>query len=239
MTPWPAAYLPCPPLSPGVYSNLCPLSHWCYLTTSSSVTAFSFCLQYFPASRSFPKRWLFASGGQNTEASGSTSVLPMNIQGWFPSGLAGLISLLSKELSRLFSSTSLKASILRWSVFFMVQLSHLYMTMGKTITLTILTFVGKVIPLLFNTLSRVFIAFLPSSKGLLISWLQSPSAVILEPKKIKYVTVSIVSPSICHEVMGLDAMILIFWMLSFKQTFSLSTFILIKRLFSSFFAFCH
>ena len=92
----------------------------------------------------------------------------------------------------------------------MVQLSHLYMTTGKTITLTILTFVSKVIPLLFNRQSRFFIAFLLRSKGFLISWLQSPSAVILESKKIKSVTVSIVSPSICHEVMGLDAMILIF-----------------------------
>ena len=168
MTPWPAAYLPCPPLSPGVYSNLCPLSHWCYLTTSSSVTAFSFCLQYFPASRSFPKRWLFASGGQNTEASGSTSVLPMNIQGWFPLGFADLIFLLSKGLSRVFSSTSLKASVHWHSAFFMVQLSHLYMTMGKTITLTILTFVGKVIPLLFNTLSKYVTAFCQRSRHLLI-----------------------------------------------------------------------
>jgi len=113
-------------------------------------------------------------------------------------------------LKALFQHHSSKASILWWSVFFMVQLSHLYMTTGKTITLTILTFVSKVIPLLFNTQSRFFIAFLLRSKGFLISWLQSPSAVILESKKIKSVTVSIVSPSICHEVMGLDAMILIF-----------------------------
>ena len=107
------------------------------------------------------------------------------------------------------------------------------MTTGKTITLTRWTFVGKVMSLLFNMLSRLVIAFLPRSKCLLISWLQSPSAVILEPKKIKFVTVSIVSPSICHEVMGLDAMILVFWMLSFKPAFSLSSFTFIKRLFSS------
>ena len=93
----------------------------------------------------------------------------------------------------------------------MVQLSHLHMTTGKTIALTRWTFVGKVISLLslFNVLSRFVIAFLPSSKRLLISWLQSPSAVILEPKKINSVTVCIVSPSICHEVMGPDAMILV------------------------------
>ena len=104
------------------------------------------------------------------------------------------------------------------------------MTTGKTIALTIWTFVSKVMSLLFNTLLRFGIAFLPRSKRLLISWLQSPSAVILEPKKIKYV---IVSPSICHEVMGPDAMILVFWMLSFKTAFSLSSFTYIKQLFSS------
>ena len=92
----------------------------------------------------------------------------------------------------------------------MVQLSHPYMTTGKTIALTRWTFVCKVIYLLFNTLSRFIIAFLPRSKHLLISWLQSPSVVILEPKKIKSVIVSIVSQSLCHEVMGPDAMILVF-----------------------------
>ena len=92
----------------------------------------------------------------------------------------------------------------------MVQLSHLYMTTGKTIPLTIWTFVSKVMSLLFNMLSRLVIAFLPRSKCLLISWLQSPSAETLEPPKIKSLAVSIVSPSICHEVMGLDAMILVF-----------------------------
>ena len=103
-----------------------------------------------------------------------------------------------------------KASILRCSAFFMVQLSHPYMTNGKTIALTRQNFVGKVIFLLFNMLSRLVINFLPKSKCLLISWPQSASAVILEPKKIKSVTVSIVSPAICHEVMGLDVMILVF-----------------------------
>ena len=103
------------------------------------------------------------------------------------------------------------------------------MTTGKTIALTRRTFVGKVMSLLFNTLSRLVITFLPRSNRLLISWLQSPSAVILEPRKIKLATVS---PSICHKVMGPDAMILVFWMLSFKPTFSPSSLTFIKRLFS-------
>ena len=114
----------------------------------------------------------------------------------------------------------------------MVQLSHLYMTTGKTISLTIWTFVGKVMSLLFNTLSRLVIVFLQGA-SVLISWLQSPSAVILEPKKIKSLTVTIVSPSICYEMMRADAMIFIFWILSFKPTFSLSSFTFIKRLLSS------
>ena len=105
---------------------------------------------------------------------------------------------------------SSKASILRYSAFFSVELSHPYMTTGKTIALTRWTFVDKVMSLLFNMLSRLVIAFLPRSKHLLISSLQSPSAVILEPKKIKSLIVSIVSPSICHEVMGPDAMIFVF-----------------------------
>ena len=119
-------------------------------------------------------------------------------------------------LKSLLQHHSSKASIFRCSVFFTVQLSHPYMTTGKTIALTRQIFVGKVMSLLFNMLSRLVIAFLPRSNHLLISWLQSPSAVILEPRKIKSLTISI---SICHEVMRLDAMILVFWMLSFKPTF--------------------
>ena len=107
------------------------------------------------------------------------------------------------------------------------------MTTGKTRALTRWTFVSKVMSILFNMLSRFVIAFLPKSKHLLISWLESPSAVILEPPNIKSDTVSTVSPSIFHEVMGLDAMIFVFWMLSFKPTYSLSSFTFIKRLFSS------
>ena len=132
---------------------------------------------------------------------------------------------------------SSKASILRRSAFFIVQLSHLYMTTGKTIALTRQTFVIKVISLLFNMWSRVFIGFLPRSKCLLTSCLQSPSAVILEPKKIKSLTVSIVSPSICCEVMGPDVVIFVFWMLNLRPTFSFFSFTFIKRLFGS--SFCH
>ena len=133
-------------------------------------------------------------------------------------------------LKSLLQHHSSKASILQRSAFFIVQLSHLYMTTGKTIPLTRQAFVGKVMSLLFNMLSKLVITFLPRSKLLLILWLQSPSTVILEPRKIKSATVS---PSICHELMGSDAMILVFWILSFKPTFSLSYFTFIKRLFSS------
>ena len=112
-------------------------------------------------------------------------------------------------LKTLLQHHSSKASILRHSAFFMVQLSHPYMTTGKTIALTRGTFVGKAMSLLFNMLSGLVVTFLPRSKRLLISWLQSPSAVILEPPNIKSSTVSTVSPSICHEVMGSDAMILV------------------------------
>ena len=113
-------------------------------------------------------------------------------------------------LKSLLQHHSSKASIFRPSAFFIVQLSHPYMTTGKTVALTRWTFVDKVMSLLFNMLSRLVITFLPRSKHLLISWLQSPSAVLLEPRKIKLATVSTVSPSICHEVMGPDAMILVF-----------------------------
>ena len=136
-------------------------------------------------------------------------------------------------LKSLLQHYSSKASILWHSAFFMVQISHPHMASGKTIALTMQTFVSKVMSLLFNMLSTFVIAFPPKSKDLLISWLQSSSAVILEPKKIKSVSVSIVSPSICHEVMGLDAMILVFWMLSFKPSFSLFFFTFFKRCFIS------
>ena len=217
------ARTPCPSPTPRVYPNSCPLSRWCHPTIASSVVPFFSQLQSFPASGSFPTSQLFPSGCQSIEVSASTSVLPMNIQDWFPLGWTGWISLQSKGLSRVFSNTSSKASILLHSAFIMVQLSHSYMTTGKTIALTRQTFVGKVMSLLYNMLSRLVITFLLRSKHLFISWLQSACAVILEPPKIKSATVSTVSPFICHEVMGPDAMILVFWMLSFKLSSSLSS----------------
>ena len=150
--------------------------------------------------------WLFISGGQNIGA--SASVLPMNTQGCFSLGLTGLIFLQSKGLSRVFSNNTVQKH-----QFFGTQpslWSTSMMTTGKTIALTIRTFVGKVISLLFNILSRLVIAFLPRSKHLLVSWLQSPPAVILELKKIKSHCFHF-SPSIYHGVMGPDAMILVFF----------------------------
>ena len=128
--------------SPGACSNSCPLSRWCHPATSSSVVPFSSCLQSFSASGSFLKiSQLFSSGGQSIGASALASVLKMNIQGWFPLELNGLISLLSKGLSGVFlQHHSSKTSILQYSAFFMVQLSHPYMTTGKTIALTIQTY---------------------------------------------------------------------------------------------------
>ena len=223
---------PCPSPTLRVYSNSCSLSRWCHPAISSSVVPFSSCPQSLQESGSFPMSQLFASGGQSTGVSASTSVLPMNTQDWSPWGWTGWIFLLSKGPKSLLQHHSSKASILQHSAFFTVQLSHPYMSTGETIALTRWTFVGKVMFLLFNMLLRLVITFLPRSKHLLISWLQSPSAVILESPKIKSDTVSTVSPSICHEVMGPDAVILVFWMLSFKPTFSLSSFTFIKRLFS-------
>ena len=138
-----------------------------------------------------------------------------------------------KTLKSLLQHHSSKALILRCSVFFMIQLSHPYMTTGNNIALTRRSFVNKVISLLFNVLSMFDIASLPRNKHLLISWMQSPSAAILGPQKMESLTVSIVSPSICHEVMDPDAMIFVFWMLSFRTTFSLSSFTFMKKLFSS------
>ena len=130
------------------------------------------CLQYFPVSRSFLMSQLFTSGGQSIGASASASVLPMTIQSWFPLELTDLISLQSNRLLRVFlQHHNSKPSIVWFSAFFMVQLLHPYMTTGKTIALTIQTFVGKVMSLLFNTLSGFVVAFLPRSKRFFISWL--------------------------------------------------------------------
>ena len=193
--------------------SVMPFNHLILCRPLPSPSAFSSCFlllpSIFPSIRvssnesvlhiKWPKYWTF-----------SFSISPCN-------EYSGLISfridwfdlLVQRTLNSLLQHHSSKASILQRSPFLMVQLSHPFMTTGKVIALTRWTLVGKVLSLLFNILSRLVITFLPRSKCLLISWLQSPSAVILEPKKIKSVTVSYVSPSICHEVMRLDAMILV------------------------------
>ena len=173
---------------------------------------------------SWPKYWSF-----------SFSISPSNEYSGLISLRTDWLDLLAVwgTLKSLLQYHSSKASILQCSAFFMVQLSHPYMTTGKTKALARGTFVGKIMSLLFNMLSRLVITFLPRSKCILISQLQSSSVVILEPPKIKSVTVSTVSSSIFHEVVGPDSMILAFWILSFKPAFSLSSVTFIKRLFSS------
>ena len=170
------ARLPCPAPSPRTCSNSYLWSWWCHPTISSSVVPFSSRLQSFPASGSFPKSRLFTSDGQSIGASVSASVPSMNIQGWFPLELTGLIFLQFKGILRVFSNT-----ILQKHKSFGAQPSlwpnshiHTYMTTGKTVALTRQIFVGKVMSLIFNILSRLVTAFLPRSKYLLISWLQSP-----------------------------------------------------------------
>ena len=178
------ARLRCPSPTPGVHPNPCPSSQWCCRAISSSDVPFSSCLQSFPASGSFPMSQLFASGGQSRRF--SFNISSSNEHPGLISFRMDWLDLLAVQgtLKSLLQHHSLKASILRCSAFFIVQLSHPYMTTGKIIALTRRTFVGKVMSLLFNMLSRLVITCLPRSKHLLISWLQSPSAVILEPKKI-------------------------------------------------------
>ena len=204
--------LPWPSLCPGVCSNSCPFSWQCHPTISSSVTHFSSCPQPFPASGSFPVslalliRWpkYWRLSFSNSPSIGYSGLISFKID-WFD------LLAVQRTHKSLLQHHSLKVSVLWCSAFFVVQLSHLYMTNGKTVALTVWTFVSKVMSLLFNTLCRFVIAFLPRNKCLLISWLQSPSTVILEPKKIKSVTASTFSPSIGHEMMRSDAMILVFW----------------------------
>ena len=171
------ARLTCPSPTPRACLKSYPSSQWCHPTILSSVVLFSSYLQTFPASGSSPMSPLFTWGSQSIGVSASASFLPMNIQDWFPLELTGWISLQSKGLSRVFSNTTVQKHQLFASAFFIV-LSHPYMTTGKTIALTRWTFVGKVMSQLFNMLSRLVIAFLPRSKHLSVSWLQSPSAVI-------------------------------------------------------------
>ena len=180
--------------APGACSNSCPLSWWCQPTISSSVVPFSSCLQSFPAPGSFStesvlyitwsKYWCFRF---NTSPSSEYSGLISFRMDWLD------LFAIQGTLKSLLQYHSSKASILQCSAFFIVQLPHPYTTTGKMIHLTSQTFVGKVISMLFNMLSRLVIAFLPRSKHLLILWLQSPYAVILKPPKIKSLTVSIVS----------------------------------------------
>ena len=174
--------LPRPSLPPWVYSTSCPLTRWSHPTILSSVTPISSCLQSFPASGSFPMSQFFQSDSRSIGM--SASVLRMNIQDWFPLGWTGWISLQSKGLSWVFSNTTVQKHQ------FSTQLSlssnsHIHTwLMEKTIALTRQTFVGNVMSLLFNMLSRLVMAFLPRSKHLSISWLQSPSSTILDPQKI-------------------------------------------------------
>ena len=184
VTTWTAGrQTPCSSPFSRVSSNSCPLSRWCHPTISSSVTLFSSCCQSFPASGSFPmnhirwpKYWNYSlSISPSNEYSG---LISFRID-WFD------LFAVQGTLKSLLQHHSLKASVLWCSGFFMVQLSHPYMTTGKTTALTWQTFVGKVTSLFFNMPSRLAIVFLPRSKHLLISWLQSPSKVILEPRKIK------------------------------------------------------
>ena len=172
----------CPSRTPGAYSNSCPLSWWCHPTISSSVVPFSSCIQSFPASGSSPMNQFFASGGQNIGASASaySGLISFKID-WLD------LLVLQGTLKSLLQHHSSKASILQRSAFFTVQPSHPYMTMGKTIALTRQIFVGKVMSLLFNKLSRLVVAFLQRR-------LQSPSAVNLESKKINSITVIIFFP---------------------------------------------
>ena len=195
---------PCPSPAPRVYPNSCSLSWWCHPAISSSVIPFSSCLQSFPTSGIFQMSQLFASGGQNIGVSPSTS--PSNEHSGLISFRMDWLDLLAVQgtLKSLLQHHSSKASILLHSAFFIVQLSHPYMTTGKTIALTRQTFVDKVRSLPFNMLSRLFITFLLRSKHLLILWLQSPSAAILEPPKIVWHCFPIYLPwrdgTRCHDL---------------------------------------
>ena len=189
-TSWTAArQASLPSTTSGVYSDSCPLSQWSRPAVSSSVVSFS-CVQSFPESGSFPLSQFFTSGGQSIEVSASASVLPMNIQEWFPLRWTDWSSnAVEGTLKSLLQHHNSKASIFWHSVLFRVQFSHPYMTTGKTIALIRWTFVGKLLSLLFNKLSRLVITFLPMSEHLLISWLQPTSAVLLELKNINSATI--------------------------------------------------
>ena len=227
------ARLPCSSPAPKVYLDSYPSSRWCHPAISSSCISFSSCLQSFPASGSFLLNQFFTSGGQSIGVF-SFSICPSNEYSGLISFRIDWFDLLAVQgtLKSLLQHHSSKTSILHCSDFFIVQLSHPYMTTKKTIALTRQIFVTKVMCVLFNKLSRLIIAFLPRSKHLLRLWLQSPSAVILEPRKIVFhcfhcfpIYLPWSDGTGCHDLR--------FWMLSFKPTFLLSALIFIKRLFSS------
>ena len=209
-TPWKHARILCPSLSPWVCSDSCPSSQWCHPTISSSAAPFSHCPQSFPLLRSSPVSWFFVSGGQSIGVSASAPFLPVNIQGWFPLGLTRWISLQSKGLLRAFSSTTV------WKhQFFGIQSSlwsnsHIHTRLLEKPQLELYRSLSAKWCLLFNTLSRFVLAVLPRSKSLLISWLQSLSPVISEPKKMKSDPISSFFLSVCHEVMGPDSVIFVF-----------------------------
>ena len=198
VTPWTsdAARLFCPPWSPWICSNLCPLNWWCYMTISSSAAHFSFCLIYVPVF----SQWKII----NEKVQLQQPKLPMNIQGWFPLGLTSLISLQFKGLSSVFSSTSISKHqfFSTWSSLW--SNSDIYRWILETPEL------WHYGPLSAKWCLCFLIFCLPRGKCLLILWLQSPSAVILKPKKIT-VTASTFYPSICHEIMGVNGRILSFF----------------------------
>ena len=204
---------PCPSPTPGVHPKpmpiemVMPFNHFILCRPLLLLTSIFPSIRVFSNESavhiSWPNYWSF-----------SFNISPSNEHSGLISFRMDWLDLLAVQgtLKSLLQHCSSKASILWGSAFFIVQLWHPYMTTGKIIALTRWTFVNKVMSLLFNMLARLVITFLPRRKRPLISWLQSPSAVILEPRKIKSATVSTVSTSICHEVMGSDAMILVFWM---------------------------
>ena len=210
------SWLPCPSLCPTVCSYSCALSRWCHPTIS-------FCQPIlllpsaFPSIRVFSNELALCIRWPNIRAPASTSVFPINIQVWFLLGLTSLFSLLSKGLSIVVSSTTVQKPQFLGAQSSLWPNSHICTWLLEKIrVLTLQTFFSKLMSLLFNMLSRFIIVLLSRSKHLLVSWLQSPSTVILEPKKIKSVTALTFSPFICYDVMRSDAMFLIFLMLSYK-----------------------
>ena len=216
---------PCPSPTPGAYSNSCPLSQWRHPAISSSFIPFSSCLQSFPASGPLPRSVLHIRWPKYWNF--NFSISPSNEYSGLISFRMDWFDLLAVQ-GTLLQHHSSKASIL-WHGLTLTSI-HDYWK-NHSFDYKHLCWQSNVS--LFNILSRLVIVFLPRIKHLLISWLQSLSSVILESKKMKSVTLSIVSPSICHEVMGLDTMILAFCMLSFKPALSLSSFTFIKMFFSS------